>query len=488
MNEHDPSLLAALQCYCAQPLVPMHMPGHKRNAALLGGALPYGLDVTEVGPFDALHAPDGPLSEAMDRATRVYGSVRTHFLVNGASGGLLAGIRALTRPGGRAVVAQNSHRAVFHALELCQVMPEYVAPRWDAAFDLAGSVEPPDVAAALDRTGDASLVVVTSPTYEGCLSDIRGIADIAHARGALLLVDEAHGAHLPFSPRFPDSAMALGADIVVQSVHKVLPSLTQTAVLHICSDRVDPREVQRQLSIFETTSPSFLLLTSIDECVRRMAAEGCALLSAHADRLDAFSEAVRGLKHLRVRGHGADGPHPARYALDRTKILVSCAGTGMNGDALSRQMLDEYGIALEMSMGDAALAMTTCCDPAGAIERVAEALVEIDGGLLPPLTQSARRFSNTPSIERAAGAGFPGMAQVLLIDEALRRDGAFVPLSTAAGRICAEYIWAYPPGVPLLAPGARISGEAAAHIAAMMRRGTRLFSTSGALPGAVRVC
>ncbi len=453
----------------------MHMPGHKRNLGVPLGGLPYGIDVTEVGPFDALHAPDGLLRDAMERAARVYGSIKTHYLVNGASGGLLAAVRALSKPGGRAVVAQNSHRAVYHALELCGIVPEYVAPRWDGRFSVAGGVDPADVAAALDRAGEAPLVVVTSPTYEGAISDIRRIADAAHACGALLLVDEAHGAHLPFSDRFPQSAVRLGADIVVQSVHKVLPSLTQTAVLHICSHRVDPQAVQRQLSIFETSSPSFVLLASVDECVQLMAREGAALLSAHADRLDTFSEAVSALHHLRVRGHGSDGPHPEMVALDRSKILVSTAGTELRGAELSERLLREHGFALEMSMGDTALALSSCCDAAGVIERFADALRTIDAGLVEVRCVDAL-------------CGIPAIAQAMPIGEALAREGEFVPVTKAAGRVCLEYIWAYPPGVPLLAPGAWVSVEAAALIGQLIRQGTRLFSTCGGLPEVVRVC
>lgn len=468
---------AALRRYAAGPMLAMHMPGHKRNRAMmLDDALPWALDLTEIEEFDDLHAPEGLLMRAMERAARAYGARRTFFLVNGSSGGLMAAIRCCTRRGDRVLVARNCHRSVFHALELCGLMPVYLTPPLDDAFRVCASLTPEQVRAALPDVPDAALCVITSPSYEGVLCDVRGIAQVLHERGVPLLVDEAHGAHLPFSDAFPESALVCGADIVVHSLHKTLPSLTQTALLHVMSDRIDIREMQRQLAVFQTSSPSYVLMASIDDCVERMEGEGAALLAAHARRLDHFSERIRPLRRLRVLGYGQDNAraHPGIFALDPSKLLISARGTALTGHALLCRLRDEHGIQLEMCMGDCALAMSTVCDPDGALDRLAGALLAIDATL---------EASDDHDFE----AALPQLATVMPIDCALALPGTECPIGDAAGRVSAEYAWAYPPGVPLLVPGARINEQAVRCIGGLHRSGARLQSTSGGLPGRVFV-
>ena len=212
---------------------PLHMPGHKRRVRPAPGLDCYAWDLTEIDGADDLHDADGILADAMARTAALYGARRCWYLVGGSTVGLLAGIRALAPFGSTVIAARNCHKAVYHAIELGHLTVHYLTPPADPQFGVYGSVRPADVAAALDAEPGAKCVILTSPTYEGVLSDVRSIAEICHDRGVTLLVDEAHGAHyLPFAAQYgwQGGAVAAGADLVVQSAHKTLPSLTQTAI------------------------------------------------------------------------------------------------------------------------------------------------------------------------------------------------------------------------------------------------------------------
>jgi arginine/lysine/ornithine decarboxylase len=468
-KQMDEGLLDLLERYEARGIKPMHMPGHKRN----GGAARYldvlnaRLDITEIDGFDNLHQPSGILKDAMARAAALWGSENAFFLVNGSTCGILAGVRALAAPGDRVIVARSSHQSVFHALELMELDASYLRPSFDSSLGVFGSVSPEAVEAALSENPGAKLVVVTSPTYEGAVSDIAAILRVTRARGVPLLVDEAHGAHLGFSGRFPGGAVAAGADIVVQSLHKTLPSLTQTAIAHV-GGLIDPARFQAQLDIFETSSPSYLLMASIDGCVRLLGAEKDLLFAGWAEKLDAFDRAVNGLKRLTLPGHGAPAS-PAMHAFDRSKILISTRGTSLTGPALMELLRSKYGIELEMASCDYALAMTGLTEPDSSLEALAAALREIDRDCAPAHGKSepleALNLSETdldcaPASKKPELLEAPALPErVTTISQALRMAREAVPLAEAIGRTAAQYAWAYPPGVPLIAPGERVDAQ-----------------------------
>ena len=323
---------------------PLHMPGHKRRVPPAPGLGCYAWDLTEIDGADDLHDADGILADAMARTAALYGARRCWYLVGGSTVGLLAGIRALAPFGSTVIAARNCHKAVYHAIELGQLTARWLTPPVDPQFGVYGSVRPADVAAALDAAPDARCVILTSPTYEGVLSDIRTIAEICHARGVPLLVDEAHGAHyLPFAARYGwrGGAVAAGADLVVQSAHKTLPSLTQTAFLQLNGDLADPAEVERQLDVFETSSPSYPLMVSLDGCTRWLADEGEAAFAAWRARLDAFDAAVRDLKNTKILCCGADAltAHPNFFAHDSGKILLQRYGDFRRGRRTTQERL-----------------------------------------------------------------------------------------------------------------------------------------------------
>lgn len=456
---------STLQHQCEQLAAaryPLHMPGHKRRQAPAPGLGCYAFDLTEIEGADDLHDARGILAEAMERTAALYGSAWCRYLVGGSTVGLLAGIRALAPFGSEVLVARGCHKAVYHAIELGRLTAHYVTAPVVAAFGVYGSIPPAAVADALGAHPAVRCVILTSPTYEGVQSDIAAIAALCHARGIPLLVDEAHGAHyLPFAQRYGwrGGAVAAGADLVVQSAHKTLPSLTQTAWLHVRGDRVDPAAVERQLDVFETSSPSYPLLASLDGCTAWLKEGGPGAFAAWRARLDRFAAAARGWRNIPVLGLGPQRRDFAGY--DDGKILLRIGGAGA-------AFLRRAGFEPEMVCGPNVLAMTSPCDDETALDALADAL---------------GRWDETAPPAPAAGALLPppGAARCT-IAEALERPACVRRLADAAGATAAEYVWAYPPGVPLLAPGEEVTPAFAEAVQALTAAGTALHH-SGAGDG-----
>ena len=245
----------------------MHMPGHKRNEKMMENDLPYKIDITEIDGFDDLHHADGIIREAQERAARLYGADETHFLVNGSTVGILSAIMGVTDKGDQILVARNCHKSVYHAIYLNELEPVYVYPEYDEKTGLNGEVKADEIALLLEKNPNIKAVMIVSPTYDGVVSDVKKIAEVAHAHEIPLIVDEAHGAHFGFDPYFPKNANENGADIVIHSVHKTLPSLTQTALLHINGTFVNREKVRMYLHMLQSSSPSYVLMASIDECM-----------------------------------------------------------------------------------------------------------------------------------------------------------------------------------------------------------------------------
>jgi len=301
------------------------------------------------------------------------------LLVNGSTVGILAAIGANTARGDRILATDNCHRSVRNAASLFGLDPVYLTPESDeASSGIAHSVSPESVKLALESTPDIKLAVITSPSYEGIISDIGAIAGIVHERGIPLFVDSAHGAHLGFSPGFPDGAVRAGADIVVMSLHKTLPALTQCSLLHICSNRANARETARLLSVLQTSSPSYVLMASIDRCLRLLSVEKDKLFRDYERNLARFSEGISGLRNLSVLCHGGVLPCPGFFAFDPGKIVLVTKNTALSGMMLADILREEYKIELELASADYAIAMTGVCDSEEGFTRLAKALVAID--------------------------------------------------------------------------------------------------------------
>ena len=459
--------------YTRGGVYPMHMPGHKRNADFFppNCALPYGVDITEIDGFDNLHDPRGVLKETADLAAGLYGSGRAFPLVNGSTAGILAAVGVCAGRGCKILMARNCHMSVYNAVALFGAIPVYLMPKTDAASGVACAISPADAESALQNNPDTKLVIITSPTYEGVISDVGAISDIAHSYGIPLLVDEAHGAHLGFSQRFQGGSVRAGADISVMSLHKTLPALTQCALLHVCGERVDTDELARLLAVFQTSSPSYILMASIDYCIRLLLRDKERLFCEYERNLNRFSDEVSSLKNLGALCCGTDSlkKHPGFFAFDPGKLVIITGKTLLSGKSLTERLRTEYKIELEMAAPGHAVVMTSICDSRDGFCRLAEALRAIDADVQPTAA------TGVPDC-------FPLPVQATAPGDALLRGGEFVPLNEAAGRISLEYVLAYPPGIPVITPGEVIDTDIIAYITWLTGADIGLKSTKGRLP------
>lgn len=462
-------LLELLSQYSQQNIYPMHMPGHKRNPAFLPISDPILLDITEIHGFDNLHAAEGVLKDAMERAACLWGAMSSHFLVNGSSAGILAALSAAVEEGGEVILDRSAHKSAYHGVELRGLVPHYVNRPIDPETGVLGSLTAREAERLFSLHPRARALFVTSPTYEGVVSDIGALARVAHSHGALLIVDEAHGAHLGFSPAFPRSAVREGADLVIQSLHKTLPAFTQSAILHICTDWVDREKVGKYLSYYQTTSPSYLLMAGMDTCVALLREHGAELFAAYEKRLANFHQQTAGLAHIRV----LDGTSPVMWQHDPGKLYFSLGETDLSGEEFSRILREEFGIEPEMTTANGCLCMTSIADTDEGFSRLAEAVIAIDRRL----RKGEHRSVALPDAPM----------QVYTPAEAARRKSRSVRVQDAAGAIAGEFIWAYPPDIPLLVPGERIDFALLDALLTLQKSGVRLHSDSECFPETVRV-
>lgn len=462
------TLYDALFLYRDSGIYPFHMPGHKRNSFMLGIPFDCGLDITEIDGFDNLHDARGILAEGMKRAGELYGSKRTFYLINGSTCGILAGITACTRKGDKILMARNCHKSVYNAVKLNELNPVYLVPPVSEDW-INGSISPAEVEKALAENPDIRLVVIPSPTYEGVVSDIKTIAQAAHEYNIPLLVDEAHGAHFGFSDAFPENSVRLGADIVIHSLHKTLPAPTQTALLHVNGDLVDADEIKRQLAVFETSSPSYLFMAAIDTCIDLLSKKKEILFTEYKKRLDAFYKAAEALEKIKIVKTS-----PLFYDFDIGKIVLSVRNTNITGTELKNILLDKYLLQLEMALGDYALAMTSVCDTDEGFERLGKALTEIDKKVAPAEKSEEKPVLIKPDV-------------VLNAYQAEHSPAQFIAFGECAGAVSAEYVYAYPPGVPMLIPGERITKQVLEAVNTLAAQGVALQSSFGGLPERIKV-
>ena len=436
-----------------------HMPGHKRNLDMLKSTVPYKIDITEIEGFDDLHHAEGILKEAQIRAARIYHADETHFLINGSTVGILSAIAGVTKKGDTILVARNCHKSVYHAIYMNELNPVYLYPEFNHCAQLNTEVSVDDVREALDKYPSIRAVVIVSPTYDGVVSDVEAIAEAVHEKGIPLIVDEAHGAHFGFHPYFPQNANTRGADIVIHSLHKTLPALTQTALLHINGSLASRKGVREYLRMLQSSSPSYVLMSSIDSCIDMLENRRKELFDPYVKMLEKMRGRLRQLKRLEL---------VETENFDRSKIVISVRHADMSSKRLYRILLNEYHLQMEMVAGTYILAMTSIGDTEDGMERLARALKEIDAQADERM-RSGNCLEETPTI---IGASLPRPEVVYnssvmenMLDEAaisavpgskVRR----LPWRDSVGYISTEYAYLYPPGSPLIVPGERVSQEA----------------------------
>lgn len=449
MTKNNPteSLDTRLEAYADSDYYPFHMPGHKRRPLPMPN--PYTIDITEIDGFDDLHRPEGILKAAQERAAGLYNAGKSYYLVNGSTCGILTAIFAAAPQNGTLLMARNSHKAVYHAACLRNLSTVYLNPCM-TGFGISGAVTPEEVEEKLAGCPSVHAVILTSPTYEGVVSDIAAIARIVHRRNIPLIVDEAHGAHFGFHRAFPETAVRCGADIVIQSMHKVLPSLTQTALLHLNTTRILPKTIETYRSMFETSSPSYVLMAGMEKCIRLLAEQSGSLFCGYSQRLEAFYRETRDLKNLHVMVKNDFTPDEI-YGLDPSKIIISAKHTTIHGGILHRMLRDRYHLQMEMVSGFYVLAMTSIMDTEEGFFRLKEALFEIDGEMAGDIRGSQK--------DSPAARMYGAKEKRLEIYEAAQRSVKEVSFDEAVGQVSAGMISLYPPGVPALLPGEVIDAE-----------------------------
>lgn len=456
----EESLLSRLEGYAGSDFYPFHMPGHKRNAmplmgegrrgqALLGA---FALDITEIDGFDNLHEPEGILREAMGRAARLYGADAAFYSVNGSTAGILAMISAAVPEGGKLIMARNCHKAVYHAVYLRKLRPVYLYPRTVPQWGIADVITAGQVEEALQLHPDAAAVLLVSPTYDGVVADVGEIAGVAHRFGVPLLVDAAHGAHFGFHPGFPDSPVHLGADAVVVSLHKTLPCMTQTGLLLVKGERVEAGRVRFFMGVYQTSSPSYLLMASMDSCIRAVEEKGSALWDDFfRDREDFLKETAK-LSFLRAVTQGTHGNGVWRW--DPGKILLTASCDRLSGKELYNILLERYHLQMEAADAAGVTAIVTCCDRREGWQRLAAALREIDA-----LYTHAGGLAHAGEDKRVLPP-YPVLEASCRIHDAVESRAEKVWLCRAGGRVSAEFINLYPPGIPIAVPGERLDSAA----------------------------
>ena len=478
-------LIDRLKEYGESDFYAFHMPGHKRQEEL-GITLfpnPFSVDITEIDGFDNLHHPEGILKESMERAAAVYGVDRTYYLVNGSTCGILAAISSAVSDGKKLLMARNSHKSAYHAAMLNRMEIEYIYPEIIEESGIQGGIEPGELRRILeaDKENRIGAVFLTSPTYEGIVSDIKSLAEIAHERGVPLIVDEAHGAHFAFyegegenrqtGRLFPRSALQCGADLVIQSVHKTLPSLTQTAVLHLKEGITDRERLEFYLRIYQSSSPSYVMMASIDNCIEYMAGEGRKRLEQLGRRLEHWMEDAKQWSCLRVLDDHVLGENGA-FDRDISKLVVGISPqaekAGINGTALAEAVRRRFHLEPEMCCDRYVLYMTSLMDSEESLFKLSAALTKIDEEIAGALCMGRNEGTEGTSEETEKYSGKQGtltwtrnVPRRISMAEAGSQKGRRIRLEDACGCISRGFLTVYPPGVPAVVPGEMISQETA---------------------------
>ena len=417
--------------------IPFHMPGHKRNTNLLGNDFPYDIDITEINGFDNLHCPEGIIKEIENKAKEDYECDNSFVLVNGSTVGILAGILATVKRGDTVLIARNCHKSIYNGIELAGAKAEYILPEVDE-YGIFRAIEP-DILDEKIRLYNPKLVVITSPTYEGVNSDVEKLSETAHKYNIPIMLDAAHGAHYVGYAKY--------ADITVMSLHKTMPALTQCALAHVNGDIVNPEDYRIKLSMLETSSPSYILMCSVEGCLDMK----LDYWTFHIEQ-DKLVKKCKELRHLKLIDY------------DITKLVIFCGYCNINGIKLAEKLRNEYNIEVEMAAKNYVVLVLTACDDFKNYKLLRKALFQIDGNL---------------KSEKFIPVDLPALPEKSS-ESVINKELSDFDLS--AGKVSAEYVWAYPPGIPLIVPGEIISEEIIDYINDNIKLGVNIQSTYSKLP------
>lgn len=475
------SLEENLYSYGMSDFYPFHMPGHKRQRCRAVWEAPdhvknlfhqiYQMDITEIDGFDNLHHPEGVIKGLMNEMSAFYHTKKTYILVNGSTAGILSSISACTDIGDSILVARNCHKSVLNACYLRNLDVHYIMPEIIEKCGIHGGISSQNVDNLLKENSLIRAVVIVSPTYEGIVSDVEAIAKVVHSHGIPLIVDEAHGAHFSFAPEnshFPKSAIQCDADIVVQSIHKTLPSMTQTALLHLNSERVSSSEIERYLSIYQTSSPSYILMASASLCFHFMKNAGIERMREYEKRLLILREKLYKLKFVKILNKNPVGKFDI-FDYDIGKLIFITADMNCTGNQLMNRLRDEFHLELEMSSVKYAVAMTSVMDSDEGYDRLLTALQEIERQCSCEGAEEEKRSAQMNFLKRIP-------LQKMSSTKAAAMRGIYRKYEDCLGYISKETLYVYPPGQAFLVAGEVIDREALDQIAWYQENG---FDISG---------
>ncbi len=461
-----------------------HMPGHKfipghnpLMTALLSEGI-FAADLNEISPgVDYLHAAKGSLLEAQRLQAEAVGADRSFFLINGSTVGNQVSMLAAVRDGQTVIVPRAAHRSVYGGLILSGANPVYVPPVYhpQVGFPLGVSVD--SVRGLLQTHPNTAAVQITSPNYYGYLSDVGGLARLAHEHGIPLLVDEAHGAHLPFHPDLPPSGIQVGADLVVQSSHKTLGALTQAALLHLNGSRIPEAHLEHILSLMQSSSPSALLTASLDAARQQMATEGEALLRKTIQLAAAARAGIRDIPGLWCYGDELVGAHGI-FAHDPTKLVIHVVDTGMNGSTFALHLAQEHNVYGEFVDPKHIICSITIADNEQRIDYLLNAVRAV----------AAEGTGSTSAESTALPLDAPDVPSMVINPrQANFAPSKRLPLAQAVGEVCAEQIMPYPPGIPLLLPGEQIDADMVDYLRYVKEQGVSIVGPEDVTLEYVRV-
>ena len=406
-------LYKKLESYGQSDYYPFHMPGHKRNRASSADDFLFERDITEISGFDNLHHAEGILKEAQEYAAQIYGTKKCFFSVNGSTAALLAAVSASVNKGGKILVARNCHKAVYHALYLRELQPVYIYPHEDQRLGINGGISP------------------------SCVE------------------------------RYLEEHPEVGADIVIQSFHKTLPSMTQTAVLHICSDMADVEKIKRFMGIYQTSSPSYILMASMDACMDKLRKDGQQMFREFTFNLEKARQRLSKCEKIKlIEGSMIEGS--GIYDFDRSKLLFSTVGTSVNGRLLHQILRDRYHIEMEMAAEKYVLGIAAVGDTEEGFERLCTAIEEID----------AEIQQTDESEESQYHTSHARMTQLMTISQAVDAQQRRYSLKESVGKVSAEFAYLYPPGIPIIVPGEQITGQFVRNVRRYMEQGLEVQGLS----------
>lgn len=437
---------------------PFHMPGHKRNPEFIKEFCEFMyLDFTEIEETDNMHNPQDIIKHSMDLVSETFGTEHSYFLVNGSSCGILATILAHLKDGDYILVPRNCHISVYNGIMLSGAIPVYINPIIKNGIPCGIDLKILEI--AINKSPNIKACIITSPTYEGLISDIESISQLLHKYGILLIVDEAHGASFKFSDKLPKTALECGADISIQSFHKTLPSLTQCAVLHTRGNLVNKPLLEKFLTVVQTTSPSYVFMLSIEYASSYMYNNRDKFESYLSNLLEIRKE-LKKLHKIKILDIDfLENTYTIDFDITRLTFFIN---SDKNGKQIS-DMLSEKGVKLEMYAENHIIGISTICDTTDGLEHFKNTLIEIDKNIKFVNLKESLENDNQIAISECN------------LRDIFHKKRILLPLECSIGRVCSEFIVPYPPGVPILMAGEIITSSIIAKIEIMIKNNIEIL-------------